>query len=88
MGKDPERASGRPWDTGKNVEASSPLGPLHPAEIIGHPSHGAIALSVNGTVRQSADLADLIWPVVPGDEMLATIEGLEPLRMRVGEPAR
>lgn len=112
------RASGRPWDTGKNVEASSPLGLLHPAEVIGHPGRGAIALSVNGIVKQSADLADLIWPVadiiaflsqlyrlepgdlvytgtpagvgpvVPGDEMLATIEGLQPLRIRVGEPAR
>ena len=57
------RDKGRPWDTGKNVEQSSPLGLLHPVTEIGHPTTGRIALTLNGEVRLDADLADLIWSV-------------------------
>jgi fumarylpyruvate hydrolase len=57
------RDKGRPWDTGKNVEQSSPLGLIHPAEKVGHPANGRIALTVNGEVRQNADLAEMIWDV-------------------------
>ncbi|MCS6997707.1 MAG: fumarylacetoacetate hydrolase family protein, partial [Casimicrobiaceae bacterium] len=34
-----------------------------PAARIGHPSRGAIWLTVNGKERQRADLADMIWSV-------------------------
>ena len=57
------RAQGRPWDTGKNVEQSSPLGLIHKAGEGFDPENGKIELTVNGEVKQSADLADLIWPV-------------------------
>src|SRR3546814_1899942 len=57
------RDKGRPWDTGKNVEQSAPLGLLHPASETGHLSTGRITLTVNGEVRQDADLAELIWSV-------------------------
>ncbi|MFC5345588.1 fumarylacetoacetate hydrolase family protein [Brevundimonas staleyi] len=58
------RAQGRPWDTGKNVEQSSPLGVILKAgEGDFDPSKGAIKLTVNGETKQDADLADLIWPV-------------------------
>lgn len=58
------RAQGRPWDTGKNVEQSSPLGLIHKAGEGGFdPSKGAIKLTVNGEIKQDADLAELIWPV-------------------------
>lgn len=57
------RKIGRPWDVGKNVEQSSPLGLIHPAAECGHLASGAIALTVNGETRQSADIRDLIWPV-------------------------
>jgi fumarylpyruvate hydrolase len=67
------RASGRPWDTGKNVEQSSPLGLIHPASRVGHPDQGAIRMLVNGEARQSADLADLIWPVA---DIIAFLSGL------------
>jgi fumarylpyruvate hydrolase len=30
---------------------------------VGHPARGAIRLSVNGTLRQQGDLADMIWDV-------------------------
>lgn len=62
------REKGRPWDIGKNVEQSSPLGTIHPrSEVM---REGAIALTVNGEVKQQADLADLIWPV---DDVIAYV---------------
>jgi fumarylpyruvate hydrolase len=57
------REQGRPWDTGKNFEQASPLGLVHAVAEVGHVSTGAITLTVNGETRQSADIADLIWPV-------------------------
>lgn len=58
------RAQGRPWDTGKNVEQSSPLGLIQKAgEGDFDPAKGSIKLTVNGETKQDADLADLIWPV-------------------------
>lgn len=57
------RDKGRPWDWGKAFDKSAVCGPLHPASETGHMEHGAIRLSVNGTIRQEADLADLIWSV-------------------------
>lgn len=57
------RDMGRPWDTGKNVEHSCPLGTIHPAAQISHPEKGRIALTLDGEVKQSADLSELIWPV-------------------------
>jgi fumarylpyruvate hydrolase len=72
------RDKGRPWDSGKNVEASSPLGLIHRADECGHLGPGRIALTVNGETKQEADLADLIWPV---PDVVAYISGfyrLEP----------
>lgn len=54
---------GRPWDWGKAFDRSAVCGPVHPVAIAGHPSTGSIRLSVNGVVRQDADLAELIWSV-------------------------
>lgn len=111
------RDQGRPWDTGKNFEQASPLGRIHPTSSVGHPQHGAIQLTVNGAVKQRADLSDLIWPVpdiiaflsqlyrlepgdliytgtpagvgpvVPGDHVVVSIEGLESTSVDIGEPA-
>lgn len=54
---------GRPWEIGKAFERSAPVGPVHPAADIGHPDKGAITLSVNGELRQSGDLDQMIWKV-------------------------
>lgn len=64
------REQGRPWDTGKNFEQACPLGLIHPVTEVGHVAKGAITLTVNETVRQSADIADLIWAV---DEIVACL---------------
>ena len=54
---------GRPWEIGKAVERSAPMGPLVPASKIGHPGDGRIELKVNGEVRQEGDLNQMIWKV-------------------------
>jgi fumarylpyruvate hydrolase len=57
------REQGRPWDWGKAFDRSAVIGPVHAVAKSGHPDKGSIRLSVNGTVKQDADLADLIWSV-------------------------
>lgn len=72
------RGKGRPWDTGKNVEQSSPLGLIHPVANTGQLTSGSIRMLVNGQVKQSADLADLIWPVADVIAFLSGLYRIEP----------
>lgn len=57
------REMGRPWDIGKAFDHSAPIGPIHRAADVGHPTRGAIWLDVNGASKQKADLSQLIWSV-------------------------
>ena len=57
------REQGRPWVWGKAFDRSAVIGPVFPVEKVGHPDKGAIKLTVNGEVKQDADLAELIWSV-------------------------
>lgn len=57
------REQGRPWDWGKAFDHSAVIGPVHPVADVGHPASGAIRLSVNGQIKQDADIAELIWSV-------------------------
>ncbi len=54
------REKGRPWDSAKNFSFSAPLAAIRPATE-GHVESGSIKLTVNGEVRQDADISDLIW---------------------------
>jgi len=62
------KKAGRPWEIGKAVEKSAPVGPVHPVEEVGHLAEGRIALEVNGELRQEGNLNQMIWKV---DEMIA-----------------
>ncbi|TXH70125.1 MAG: FAA hydrolase family protein [Thiothrix sp.] len=57
------REQGRPWDWGKAFDRSAVCGPIHPVSEVGHLEQGSIRLSVNGNVKQDADLKELIWSV-------------------------
>ncbi len=57
------KKQGRPWEIGKSFEQSAPIAPLVAKAHSGELLRGAITLHVNGTLRQSADLSDLIWSV-------------------------
>lgn len=57
------REQQRPWDLGKDVEGSAVLGEIAPAAHVAHPGRGRIELRVNGQVKQSSDLSQLIHAV-------------------------
>jgi len=72
------KKQGRPWCIGKAFEQSAPIGPIVPIGQTGELSTGAISLAVNGQVRQSADLKDLIWNVNETIEHLSSAWDLQP----------
>jgi fumarylpyruvate hydrolase len=72
------REKGRPWDMGKNFAWSAPVGPIRPVESHGHATAGAIRLSVNGEIKQSADLGELLWSCAELISHLSHFERLLP----------
>lgn len=57
------KAAGQPWERSKSFDRSAPLSPIRPIARTGPIRSGRIWLSLNGEMRQSADIADLIWDV-------------------------
>lgn len=55
------KAKGQPWDAAKGFDASAPISAIRPFD--GTIPQGRIALSVNGAIRQQAQVADMIWSV-------------------------
>jgi fumarylpyruvate hydrolase len=56
------RDRGRPWEVGKSFDASAPISAIKRLDVSsGIPASGRIALSVNGSVRQTGDLSEMIW---------------------------
>ena len=53
----------RPWDLGKDLEDGAILGPLTRADEVGALGPQRIALTQNGTMKQDAVLADMVWSV-------------------------
>ena len=69
------KKSGRPWDMAKGFDNSAPIGPL----ALGiPPASGAISLSIDGQVRQSGDLKDMIWSVAEIIAALSTYVEIAP----------
>jgi fumarylpyruvate hydrolase len=71
---------GRPWEIGKAFERSAPMGAFVPASQIGHPSSGKVELKVNGKVKQTGDLNQMIWKV---PEMISYLS--EYFEMKAGD---
>jgi fumarylpyruvate hydrolase len=72
------REQRRPWDLGKDVEQSAVLSEIVPASQIGHPDAGSIELRVNGEVKQSADISQLVHGVPEVIAHLSTFYHLNP----------
>jgi fumarylpyruvate hydrolase len=72
------RAEEKPWEIGKSFDNSAVLGPLHPVEEVGHFHDGRIRLSVNGEVKQDADLEQMIWNVAEQISQLSQGSELRP----------
>jgi fumarylpyruvate hydrolase len=69
------KKSGRPWDMAKGFDHSAPIGPL----TLGiPPASGAISLSIDGRMRQSGDLQDMIWSVAEIIAALSTYVEVAP----------
>ncbi|MBN8285157.1 fumarylacetoacetate hydrolase family protein [Zoogloea sp.] len=72
------RDKGRPWELGKAFDRSAPVAPLVPAAAAGPMDQAPIWLKVNGQLRQSAQVADMIWSVPEIIANLSTYFRLEP----------
>jgi fumarylpyruvate hydrolase len=70
------KAKGRPWDAAKGFDQSAPCGAVTLGEL--PDPRGLIALSVNGDVRQSATLDDMIWSPVEIVEQAGRLWSLQP----------
>jgi fumarylpyruvate hydrolase len=67
-----------PWDVAKDFENSAVLSEMVPAAGMGHPGKGKIELKVNGDIRQSGDLSQLIHPVPAIIAHLSRLYHLQP----------
>jgi 2-keto-4-pentenoate hydratase/2-oxohepta-3-ene-1,7-dioic acid hydratase in catechol pathway len=64
--RDLQRAMGdekKPWEIGKSFDHAAPMGPVIPLGRVQHLTQGAIVLTVNGAVKQKADLSYMMWSV-------------------------
>ena len=68
----------RPWDMAKAFDNSAPCGALRPVSEVGHPAAGRITAHVNGELRQSGDLSEMIWPVADIIAHLSALVALAP----------
>ena len=72
------KKQGRPWCIGKAFDQSAPIGAVHAKSSTGELTAGAITVAVNGTVKQTGDLKDLIWNVNETIEHLSAAWTLQP----------
>lgn len=59
--QDALKKMGRSWESAKAFEFSAPISPLVSAAKIGHPATGSVWLKVNGELKQSGNLDQMIW---------------------------
>lgn len=71
------KKAGRPWDMAKGFDASAPISSLRRADRTSLISNQAITLTVNGELRQSGLLGDMLWSV---PEVIAELSRLVELK--------
>ena len=79
--RDLQRAMGdekKPWEIGKSFDRSAVIGAVHKLAQTGHFGKGAIWLKVNGTVKQNANLSQMIWSVAEQISKLSEANELFP----------
>lgn len=69
---------GHPWDMSKSFDGAAPISAITPTFHTGIITRGKIELKVNGEVRQSADLGDMIWRVPQIISALSRLVELHP----------
>ncbi len=73
-----KRAKQLPWDIGKDVEHSAPIGIVVPAAKFGAPGKQKIEMRQNGVTKQSSDLSCLMWSIPELISHLSTLYHLRP----------
>ncbi|MDM7932273.1 fumarylacetoacetate hydrolase family protein [Tabrizicola sp.] len=63
-------AKGLPWEVTKGFDHSAPVGPITRVEDCGILKTGHVRFSVNGQVKQDADISLMIWKI---DEIIAKL---------------
>ena len=53
----------KPWDTAKDVDQSAVITPLRQMAEVPSVASGRIHLEQNGTIKQDADLSEMVWSV-------------------------
>ncbi len=79
--RDLQRAMGdekKPWEIGKSFDRSAPIGPLHLVSKVGHFPKASIWLKVNGAMKQTANLSQMIWSVAEQISKLSEANELFP----------
>jgi fumarylpyruvate hydrolase len=71
------KKAGRPWDMAKGFDASAPVSSLRRADRTSAISNQAITLTVNGVMRQSGLLGDMLWSI---PEVIAELSRLVELK--------
>ena len=71
------KAKALPWDSAKAFDRSAPISSIRRASESGHPQHAKLSLDVNGSPRQQADIADMIFGV---PEIIALLSRLFELK--------
>ncbi len=71
------KRAGRPWDMAKGFDASAPISAVMPAEQVGAIENQSVSLTVNGDLRQSGRVGEMIWSV---PEVIAELSRLVELR--------
>src|SRR5690606_33264033 len=88
------KQQGLPWSIAKGFDTFAPVGAFTPAHKVRNPQRLDVQLSVNGTVRQRGNTADMLFPVarliaycsriftlLPGDLLFTgTPEGVGPVQ--------
>ena len=69
---------GRPWDLGKGFDQSAPMAALTKLSDFSSIEQGRIWFSVNGEMKQDADVADMIWDVNEHVSILSRSVALAP----------
>jgi fumarylpyruvate hydrolase len=72
------REAGRPWDMAKAFDHSAPCSAITPEFYAGNISRGKIELKVNGEIRQSGDVGDMILKIPQMVHTLSTYVELFP----------
>lgn len=68
----------RPWDTGKDFDNAAIIAPITPAGQVADLASLPITLTVNGEMRQTAILSDMVWSVPEIIADLSTLYTLMP----------